>query len=346
MKLKVGEQSYEVNSLQDVENLIWREPEQKTSIKNAIRSLSTYEMRGIINDRDDAELLYKLFPDDSYIEDCLVSGELYAKITGPFYDFPTDLVAMFPHRIDDIARNVVRDDAARKKFIFNLQCLTVKFSLMFGDIYTLLKLSTVFPPSAFFEENYLEPISIETKKNYPALVAIVKKLGDGKTIAISEWQNAITEGVRNGNEARLKLFNIQSQAIDKILDEFGDKIKGFGSHSSQAKKDAEELLTLLKNYKNEAFKEPTRESLQLFAMNSQKAIKQAIPHLQQDLGWEDYLTNLAKRLVNAITTAGACLGTLGVSRHHGFFTLKSPGAVTEAQELDKQINKNLDCGPS
>lgn len=136
-------------------------------------------------------------------------------------------------------------------------------------------------------------------------------------------------------------FKAQSKAIDKILDEFKDKIKSIGTHHTDAKVKAEELLINLRKYKSDAFKDPSKESLELFAKQSKEAIKEVTPVLQRDLGWGDYLANLAKRLVNAVTTAVAFIATLGSSNHHGFFALKSSGAVKKSQELDQALDNEL-----
>lgn len=139
----------------------------------------------------------------------------------------------------------------------------------------------------------------------------------------------------------IQRFTAQSNAIDKILDDFENKIKSVGAHHFDAKLKAEELLKNLRQYKSDAFKKPSKESLELFAKQSKEAIKEATPVLQRDLGWGDYLANMAKRLVNAITTAVAFIATLGSSSHQGFFALKSSDAVKKSQELDQALDNEL-----
>lgn len=149
--------------------------------------------------------------------------------------------------------------------------------------------------------------------------------------------NSYEDTSKTFSEINISLKDLLEATVDEILDEFENKIDTVGIHYIDANLKAVELLNTLKNYKNEALKTPSTESLALFAKRSKEAIKDATPILQRDLGWGDYLVNLAKQLINAVTTAVACVATLGASNHHGFFVLKPSDAVNKSQELAQAI---------
>lgn len=133
-------------------------------------------------------------------------------------------------------------------------------------------------------------------------------------------------------------FQTKTQAIDQILDAFANKILSIGAYHLEAQSKARELLSTLQHYKNQALQEPSQGSLNNFARQAKQAIDAAIPMLQKDLGWGDYLTNLAKQLANAVTKAVIYTVTLGTINHPGFFTLKSSDAVNESRQLAQELN--------
>lgn len=142
---------------------------------------------------------------------------------------------------------------------------------------------------------------------------------------------------KNFLEIKISLEKLLEVAVDDILDEFQKQVDGVGTHCLDAKDKAEDLLKKLKGYKKQAFEKISRESLSTFSTESKKAIQDAMPILQRDLGWGDYLLNLAKKLINAATTAISFVVTLGTSNHHGFFALKPSSAVNTAQQLLESI---------
>ncbi|HHT9890834.1 TPA: glycosyltransferase family 88 protein, partial [Legionella pneumophila] len=142
-------------------------------------------------------------------------------------------------------------------------------------------------------------------------------------------------------EHKSKKYFAQSDAIDLILNNFENEINSIGAYYAPAKQRAIELLDTLRKYKEDAFNDPSREKLISFAQNTKRAIQEATPILQKDLGWGDYLTNLAKQLVNAVTFAVAYAVTFGTTGHQGFFALKSSLAVNQSQSLDEALNNKL-----
>ncbi|MFO9259759.1 hypothetical protein SC989_09375, partial [Legionella pneumophila serogroup 1] len=162
------------------------------------------------------------------------------------------------------------------------------------------------------------------------------KLEEEQRIKLEEEQRIKLE-----EEHKSKKYFTQSDAIDLILNNFENEINSIGAYYAPAKQRAIELLDTLRKYKEEAFNDPSREKLISFAQNTKRAIQEATPILQKDLGWGDYLANLAKQLVNAVTFAVAYAVTFGTTGHQGFFALKSSLAVNQSQSLDEELNSKL-----
>ncbi|MFO9090366.1 Dot/Icm type IV secretion system effector Lgt3/LegC5 [Legionella pneumophila serogroup 1] len=162
------------------------------------------------------------------------------------------------------------------------------------------------------------------------------KLEEEQRIKLEEEQRIKLE-----EEHKSKKYFAQSDAIDLILNNFENEINSIGAYYAPAKQRAIELLDTLRKYKEEAFNDPSREKLISFAQNTKRAIQEATPILQKDLGWGDYLANLAKQLVNAVTFAVAYAVTFGTTGHQGFFALKSSLAVNQSQSLDEELNSKL-----
>ncbi|HAT6977941.1 TPA: hypothetical protein JAN54_06590 [Legionella pneumophila] len=170
------------------------------------------------------------------------------------------------------------------------------------------------------------------------------KLEEEQRIKLEEEQRIKLEEVQRiklEEEHKSKKYFAQSDAIDLILNNFENEINSIGDYHAPAKQRAIELLDTLRKYKEEAFNEPSREKLISFAQNTKAAIQEATPILQKDLGWGDYLTNLAKQLANVVTFAVAYTVTFGTTQHQGFFALKSSMAVSQSQNLEEAINSEL-----
>lgn len=133
--------------------------------------------------------------------------------------------------------------------------------------------------------------------------------------------------------SKTTVYEILSKTINVLLDSFDEKIKTIGTHSLDAKEKAQQLLESLKNAKAEAFKNPNPEKLESFKMRAWDIFKEATPVLQQDLGWGDYLSNLARAIVNQVTIFLAKALTLGSLKHRGFFAIKQSDAKEAADEL-------------
>ncbi|RUR13908.1 hypothetical protein [Legionella sp. km772] len=96
------------------------------------------------------------------------------------------------------------------------------------------------------------------------------------------------------------------QKIDRALTGLNSNIgKIEQHHAAEAHQVATDLLAQLQkarqNHEKHLLLGMNKEHAQkIFANACEKAINQAKPTLERDLGWGDYLTNLAIRLVNAV----------------------------------------------
>ncbi|MBL7480615.1 hypothetical protein [Legionella bononiensis] len=176
------------------------------------------------------------------------------------------------------------------------------------------------------DQNTLENHGVAPSQNVPDLQQEV----DIKTVhSIDEPKN------------QEQIYKGQSEQLDRVLDNFAAKINTIGSYHPKAKDKALELLHSLKNAKSEAFSNPSQESVTAFKIKATLAIKEATPVLQRDLGWGDYLVNLTKMIVNAVTATVAQGFTFGYSSHQGFFTLKQSDANKDAQKLETDLGKSF-----
>jgi hypothetical protein len=131
-------------------------------------------------------------------------------------------------------------------------------------------------------------------------------------------------------------------AIDQALQTLQDKIGGVSQHAClDAKIKACDLLASLKSARD-AFqlgilqpKVDRRQVCDQFKKQCSALINDAIPILEKDLGWGDYLLNLLKILCNAVI--------MGVTFGHvqGMFTCKSSSSAKEVEVA--KIGLRLDC---
>lgn len=139
-------------------------------------------------------------------------------------------------------------------------------------------------------------------------------------------QKGKPEPIKDVGQEEIEEQSEQKAKIIKALHVFNNKINDIGEHNSEAKKVA---LTLHKNLIN-----LVNESLgdkKYFVTQTKALIDKAIPTLQRDLGWGDYLTNLAKEICNTVTKAAS------FGFHGGFFDTKKSDAVKEAEKLQDEV---------
>ena len=176
------------------------------------------------------------------------------------------------------------------------------------------------------EQNPLENLSVAPSQNVPDLQHNV----DAKPVpSVDEPKH------------HEQTYQGQSEQLDRVLDNFAAKINTIGSHHLKAKDKALELLNSLKNAKSDAFSNPSQESVAAFRSIAILAIKEATPVLQRDLGWGDYLANLTKMIVNAVTATVAQVFSFGYSNHQGFFTIKQSDANKDAQKLETDLGNSF-----
>ncbi len=123
------------------------------------------------------------------------------------------------------------------------------------------------------------------------------------------------------------LYPLKKEAASRLLAGFKDKISTIGKHYLKANEEALELYYYLEYSLNYVFTNPNAEKMARFEKDATAKIKEAIPLLQKDLGWGDYLLNLIKHIINAVTY-GLSFGT-----HQGFFEVKIAAAVKTTNDL-------------
>lgn len=128
--------------------------------------------------------------------------------------------------------------------------------------------------------------------------------------------------------------------IDITLDDFLNKINNIDHHSSEAQTTAERLYsklhharivyeTQLKTGMNEnQEKISTSAAWALFNKQCTKAINKAMPVLERDLGWGDYLLNILKTCANAV------FKTVTGSRNNFFTPVQSESSITASTAGD------------
>ncbi|MCL9685257.1 hypothetical protein [Legionella maioricensis] len=121
--------------------------------------------------------------------------------------------------------------------------------------------------------------------------------------------------------------------VQGILDGFKEKIASIGEHHQPAKGIAQQLYDDLIKLKENIVKEPTKNSAS-FPQKVKELIRDATPALQRDLGWGDYLSNLAIKICNAATKF------FSAGFHQGFFTIKTSAAVESAEALGNQLEED------
>jgi hypothetical protein len=149
--------------------------------------------------------------------------------------------------------------------------------------------------------------------------------------------NTQPEPIRGVGQEEKEKQSEQKDKILKALHAFNNKINDIGEHKSEAKEVALTLHKNLKNLVNESLSVKKYDFLPntdiqafnavYFVKQTKALIDKAIPTLQRDLGWGDYLANLAKEICNTVTKAAS------FGFHGGFFDTKKSNAVKEAEKM-------------
>lgn len=129
-------------------------------------------------------------------------------------------------------------------------------------------------------------------------------------------------------------------AIDKILAELKDKIGTINQHKyKKAVVAATTLMDALEIERNqfaEGLEHNNNSKLVLFnqfKVGCSNAINTAKPALMNDLGWGDYLNNLLKKLVNAVTK------TITFGTAHTLFTPIKSESLKAVEQSEHDLNK-------
>ncbi|HAT5038680.1 TPA: Dot/Icm T4SS effector Lem9, partial [Legionella pneumophila] len=137
-----------------------------------------------------------------------------------------------------------------------------------------------------------------------------------------------------------KFINFSAN-IDNILNKFEEKIKNIGTNYPEAKIKANDLLMSLRKNKDEAFSNPSLESLYDFADKSKQMIKSTISSLERESGSVVFLSDLAEQILNTINTFLNNTLSSSTSSRSGFFGFKLSYEKVIVQDLEKNIDNEL-----
>jgi hypothetical protein len=176
-----------------------------------------------------------------------------------------------------------------------------------------------------------------TEKEYYVSMSLSALTEKQLSSLLDKNTNRLSEGVLSGNANTLttecfRKYIAKEINILKILETFESKISNI-KHNEDAKEAARNLHKELKTLAIETFsKEPSKDKVSSFSKSALELISSAVPALQKDLGWGDYLSNLAKEICNAATR------TLSFGYHNGLFSIKKSDVVTEAEKLQDSLS--------
>lgn len=125
--------------------------------------------------------------------------------------------------------------------------------------------------------------------------------------------------------------------LDKILLDFLKKTETIGNNFSEASNKSKELYNSLLEARNEYETDLRSGNFDTFSHFKNKcsaAIQEALPTLERDLGWGDYLKNMLKKIANVVIY----IGTL--SMVHGLFKQTK----SESSQAAIKLNEDLQLG--
>ncbi|MCC5792123.1 MAG: hypothetical protein JJT82_05880 [Legionellaceae bacterium] len=121
--------------------------------------------------------------------------------------------------------------------------------------------------------------------------------------------------------------------IERVLGEFAEKIASIGIGHVKAQQTATDLLGTLRVLKGQYLCHPSKENLKTFVDQSKDAINQAMPILQKDLGWGDYLQNVLKKIANAVAYV------MSAGYQTDFFAQKKSLALQSAVQMSESLTE-------
>jgi hypothetical protein len=178
-------------------------------------------------------------------------------------------------------------------------------------------ISPPIPVSGRGQEEFEEQFEIQSEISLPQ---------KGNQVRLKKNELLKPEPIKGVDREEIEEESEQKAKILKALHVFKNKINDIGEHYSEAKEFALILHKNLINLVNESLGDK-----KYFVTQTKALVDKAIPTLQRDLGWGDYLTNLAKEICN-IETKAASFGF-----HGGFFDTKKSNAVKETEKLQDEV---------
>ncbi|EHL31515.1 hypothetical protein LDG_6446 [Legionella drancourtii LLAP12] len=166
-------------------------------------------------------------------------------------------------------------------------------------------------------------------------------MAQDKAAAVEQFQRAAAQG-HAGAKAELNRIGAGvglKYKINNLLLGLENKIGGIEQHQwPAAHAKASELLMALNNTRDEFISNIANPAVDLkvaktaFKQKCDAAINEALPILEKDLGWGDYLLNLLKKLGNVVST----VTTFGYRTN--FFQLKVSESKSAAEDALTALN--------
>lgn len=154
-----------------------------------------------------------------------------------------------------------------------------------------------------------------------------------------DWNNFSLEIVnKTDNEERLALKTIVHNLSDKValLSSKNNISEQVLLSAVTLKSELSDAVELYMTHKSEPGVDKN-EAQKLFLAQCSVAIDKAKPILEKELGWGDYLTNLAKLLTNAVIKAtNAVTGS-----NYNFFSYAKTPLVIEVEEIEVDLKNDL-----
>jgi len=141
---------------------------------------------------------------------------------------------------------------------------------------------------------------------------------------------------------RDRYIDLHDEKLNKIFKQLGDKINTIEKHKKpEAFDTAQMLLDNLKSAKETMMKNlrtPQRneqKDIDVFLKTCKESINKALPILEKDLGWGDFLKNILKSIANAVIS----VATIGNKKN--FFKLATTPSSEAVKDADKDLGTSM-----
>ncbi len=251
----------------------------------------------------------------------------YIKMANKVYDLINEFHALIP----EATTNMIQQAICKAKAAPTMPKATFLSVKKQKDIFD--NLVTLFKAKEFRDEapSY-SALFILIAQDYCAEIEYQQGLKSKKTQAeVSELPLMSTE------------LNSRKTKLDLILSDLAKKISAPDQHHSKKAKDAaESLLTNLKQATKsylETFSQDPNASNDTFKKECEDCVQTAKQELGKDLGWCTYLTNLLKKIANAIILVTS------FGQVNNFFNQKRAKSIEAVESAEKELALINPTGP-